>query len=70
MMELETKKLLTTQEAAVYLGLQTKTLNNWRYSQRTKLKYVKLGGAVRYSKKDLDDFIAENTKEVPDEYFC
>ncbi|MBP5534623.1 MAG: helix-turn-helix domain-containing protein [Alphaproteobacteria bacterium] len=70
MMELETKKLLTTQEAAVYLGLQTKTLNNWRYNQRTKLKYVKLGGAIRYSQKDLDDFIIENTKETPDEYIC
>lgn len=69
-MELETKKLLTTQEAAVYLGLQTKTLNNWRYNQRTKLKYVKLGGAIRYSQKDLDDFIIENTKETPDEYIC
>lgn len=70
MMELETKKLLTTQEAANYLGLQTKTLNNWRYSQRTKLKYIKLGGAIRYSQKDLDAFIAENTKETPDEYIC
>jgi len=70
MMELETKKLMTTQEAAMYLGLNTKTLNNWRYAQKTNLKYIKLGGAIRYSQKDLDDFIAENTKEVPDDYFC
>ena len=70
MIEAETKKLLTTQEAAVYLGLTIKTLNNWRYSQRTKLKYIKLGGAIRYSQKDLDEFIAENTKETPDEYIC
>ncbi|WP_222424192.1 helix-turn-helix domain-containing protein [Desulfamplus magnetovallimortis] len=57
------KKLLTTDEAAIYLGVTVQTLANWRHD-RKYLKYVKLGRAIRYQKAELDRYIAENTISI------
>jgi hypothetical protein len=51
--------LLDESAAAEALRLQPKTVCRWRWERRGPA-YVKLGGAVRYRRADLADFIARN----------
>ncbi|MEM5461404.1 helix-turn-helix domain-containing protein [Paraburkholderia phytofirmans] len=53
-----TPALLTTQEAAQYLGATAKTLEVWRSTRRYAIPYIKIGAKVRYRKADLDAWIA------------
>jgi predicted DNA-binding transcriptional regulator AlpA len=55
------RDLLDTPAAARRLGLQPSTLHSWRWSGRGP-RFVKLGGRVRYSAADLDQFIDEHTR--------
>lgn len=59
------KKLLNVKEAADYLGLCSKTLNNKRCQGYKnlgwKLPFIKLGGAIRYRLSDLDQALNDNT---------
>jgi len=55
-----TRRLLTPQEAATYLGTTVATLASWRCTGAVKIGHVKLGKAVRYSIEDLEAFIAGN----------
>ena len=48
--------ILTTREAARYLGLSTSTLNKWR-CYGFGPKYLKLGRAVRYRQEELDRYL-------------
>ncbi len=48
--------ILTTPQAARYLGLAVSTLNKWRCS-RDGPRFLKLGRAVRYRRQDLDAFV-------------
>lgn len=50
--------LLTTTEAASYLRLSPRTLDNWR-SRKTGPAYVKLGDRVLYRKSDLDSWLEQ-----------
>ncbi|MEQ0776194.1 helix-turn-helix domain-containing protein [Paraburkholderia tropica] len=50
--------LLTTAEAAEYIGSTPKTLEIWRSTRRFALPYVKIGRNVRYRRADLDAWIA------------
>jgi excisionase family DNA binding protein len=52
-------QLLTTKEAADYLRLGKPTLERFR-TARAGPAYIKLGGAVRYLKTDLDRWIERN----------
>ena len=53
--------LLTTQEAAQLLRLKPCTLDRWRHTGNGP-KFVKVGGrAVRYLRKDLEDFLVHRT---------
>jgi excisionase family DNA binding protein len=52
--------LLTTKQAATYLGIEPGTLAVWRSTNRRVLAYVKIGSQVRYRREDLDKFIAAN----------
>jgi len=54
-------RLLRRAEAARYLGLCEQTLAQWVTAKRYDLRFIKLGRAVRYSKADLDRFVAEHT---------
>jgi len=54
-------RLLTRAEAAAYLGLKEQTLAQWATNRRYNLRYIKAGRCVRYSKADLDRFVAERT---------
>lgn len=49
------KEMLTTQEAADYLGLSKATLDAWRCRGGGPV-FQKFGKAVRYWKPNLDDF--------------
>ena len=55
------KSFLTTAEAALYLGLQKSTLEAWR-CRGGGPQFVKLGRAVRYRARDLDDWIESRTR--------
>ncbi|WP_376097210.1 helix-turn-helix transcriptional regulator [Roseomonas sp. CCTCC AB2023176] len=52
--------LLSTAEAADFLGLAKATLNKWRVERADGPKFVKIGANVRYRRSDLAAFIAEN----------
>ena len=54
-------ELLTTDQAAAYLGTTPGTLAVWRCTKSRPLRYVKIGRLVRYRKRDLDAFLTENT---------
>lgn len=49
--------LLTTSEAARYIGRSKPTLDRYRHEGHGPA-YFKLGGAVRYNRRDLDAWIA------------
>lgn len=49
-------------EAAAYLGFPPGTLRGWRH-QRRGPAWLKLLGAVRYDRDDLDKFIAASRVE-------
>ena len=55
---IEELRLLSTPEVARLLGLSPNTVKYWRRrSQRTGPKFVRLGKHVRYSWKDLSDYL-------------
>ena len=54
-------ELLTTKEAAKFLGLKPNTLAKWRVAGAGPM-YVALGRAVRYRVSDLKIFIERNTR--------
>ena len=53
--------LMTTQEAARYLAIHVVTLSQWRSRGDPMIPFVRTGRHVKYLKKDLDRFIAQNT---------
>ena len=50
-------ELLTEAQAAEKLNVTCGTLQVWRATQRYALKYVKIGGKVRYRPQDIEAFI-------------
>lgn len=52
----EVKLLLTTPEAAEYLGLQPATLEIWR-CRGGGPRFCKIGRSVKYRQADLEEFI-------------
>ena len=55
------KKLLTSDEAAEYLGIAPNTLAVWRSTRRHVIPYIKSGRYVRYRVADLEAYLAHNT---------
>jgi excisionase family DNA binding protein len=49
--------LLSRKEAAAYLGINERTLANWKCAKRYQLPTVKIGRLVKYRQSDLDLFI-------------
>lgn len=62
--EITSPELLTEAEAAALLTLKPQTLANWRSTKRQSLPYVQLGGAIRYRKSDITQFIEERIVAV------
>ena len=54
--------MFTRKEAATYLGLSVSTLARWA-SQRSKVRYHRVGKYALYRKSDLDDFVTETAVE-------
>ena len=60
------KRLLTTKEAAEYLGISPKTL--WEWTQRGVIPRVEIPGTKsKYDLNDLEKLIQENKHYVPEE---
>lgn len=53
--------LITTAEAATYLTLSARTLENWRARQEGP-PFVKMGAAVRYDTAALAQWVEESAK--------
>ncbi len=49
--------LLSRKQAAVYLGVNERTLANWKCAKRYNLPTVRIGRLVKYRQADLDTFI-------------
>ncbi len=60
--------LLSTEEAAEYIGVQPQTLALWRSTGRYKIPYLKIGRLVKYRQSDLDTWLstreATHTSEI------
>jgi hypothetical protein len=48
--------LLSPEDVAGLLKVDTRTLSNWRYQGKGPI-FTKMGGIVRYSKFDINNFI-------------
>jgi len=55
-------KLLTANEVSALLGVSPGTLQVWRSTKRYPLKYLKIGGLVRYRESDLIEFMRGRVK--------
>ena len=51
------KRLLSTIEAAEYLGIKPQTLAVWRSTQRYDLPYIRCGAAIKYRLADLERWL-------------
>lgn len=49
--------VLSTAQAAEYLGVAPHSLEIWRSNRRYAIPYVKVGARVRYRKSDLDAWL-------------
>lgn len=54
-------ELLTSGQAANYLGVSVGTLEVWRCTKRYAIPFIKVGRLVRYRKAALDDFLMQRT---------
>jgi excisionase family DNA binding protein len=55
------RQYMTTKQAAEELGLGTSTLEIWR-TKGTGPKWIKVGRAIRYSRGDLEAWVAARRK--------
>ncbi len=53
--------LLTTEEAAAYLGVKPRSLEVWRCVKRYGIPYVKVGRLIKYRQSELDAWLASRT---------
>lgn len=56
------ENLLDTAAAAAFLGCTASTLNTWRCTRKCKIPFVKIGSLVRYRRRDLEAFLANNVR--------
>ncbi len=54
-------QLLTTSEAAIYLKVSPRTLDNWR-SLGTGPQFIKVGALVRYRHEDIEAYLNRRTQ--------
>jgi len=58
----EQEALLNEVQAAIYLNVSARTLQQWRVSGRGPL-FTKLSRAVRYRRADLDAYVARGVAQ-------
>ena len=61
MQPIDTDQRLSSDQAAIYLGVAKSTLPVWRSTQKVQIPYAKIGRKVIYLKSTLDRFLAQNT---------
>lgn len=61
--ELPVPRLMNTEAAAGFLGLERRTLEDWRY-RGIGPAFIHLGRAVRYDIRDLEVFIESQKRHV------
>jgi hypothetical protein len=59
--------MMTTREAAEYLGMKPNTLEIWR-GKGTGPHFYKYDGPVRYAKEDLDAWLDERKRRNTSQY--
>lgn len=57
---------LTPRQTAALLNVPEATLAVWRSTNRVVLPFFKLGHHVRYRRADLERFIEQNLRNVPE----
>ena len=60
----EDPKMLDVNRAANYLGVSTSFIRNLVASRR--VVHYKLGGRVMFRREDIDQFVEDNKRELPD----
>jgi len=58
------QNLMSVEQAAEYLNVSVRTLNNWRSLGYPSIPYIKLGRSVKYRESDLDAYIEKNSHNV------
>lgn len=53
--------LLTSEEAASYIGVTPRTMGVWRCVNRHRIPYIKVGRLVKYRPAALDAWLASRT---------
>lgn len=53
-------EFLTPKEAADLLKISEQTLAIWRCTKRYDLPYYRVGRRIRYTRADIDAFVAQN----------
>ncbi len=61
--ETPTNRLLTTTEAAEFLGVKPSSLTVWRCTRKVKIPFVRIGANVRYRTRDLEKFLESHSVE-------
>ncbi len=61
----EERKVFTRAQAAEYLGLPKRRLDDWAWNKVEEVPFFKLGKLVRYLKADLDKWL-ESKKVIKD----
>jgi hypothetical protein len=51
------ERLLTRVDAALFLGIQPRTLDQWAWLGIPKLKFTKVGRLAKYRQRDLEEFV-------------
>ena len=54
--------LLSSVEAANYLGVSAGTLSQWRFHKKFPLRFIKVGAKVAYRISDLEMFLDSRTQ--------
>jgi excisionase family DNA binding protein len=54
-------ELLSSDQAAEYIGIAPVSLRIWRSTKRHPLPYLKVGGLVKYRRTDLDRYLEQVT---------
>jgi len=60
------RNLMDTLALSVRLNVPTATLIKWRSTGEVTIPFIKIGRAVRYHPKDVEQWLEENTQHKPE----
>ena len=56
--------LVSSEDAAAYIGVQPGTLEVWRCTKRQHIPFLKVGRLVKYRLRDLDAWLASRAVDA------